>query len=261
MGSGFREARFLLSCKTAARSIPLRLDQPLVSFTFDDVPATAFTQGIPVLEEKNCRATFYISGVNFGNPYFLGKEHISQLIRDGHEIACHSYSGESSGLRNVPAFLKDCEENRRVVRGEFGCELRNFSYPSDAEWGIKGPLSGFYDSMRSSHGGVNSGEVDLNLLRANPVFRTPADDIEILVRKAAREKGWLIFYNHDVDPMPTPRGASPTELRFALRKALEYGLLPVTVQEALKRIRGSVVGSVDGQQGADRENNISRPGA
>jgi peptidoglycan/xylan/chitin deacetylase (PgdA/CDA1 family) len=43
---------------------PLRLRnvQPMVSFTFDDFPESAASVGVPLLDQYNARATFYVTG-------------------------------------------------------------------------------------------------------------------------------------------------------------------------------------------------------
>src|SRR5256885_10265168 len=44
----------------------MRNDQPMVTFTFDDLPKSAVTTGAKMLEAHGARATFYISGGEVG---------------------------------------------------------------------------------------------------------------------------------------------------------------------------------------------------
>ena len=46
-------------CKSPLR---LRNKHPMVSFTFDDFPDSAASVGIPILDQYNARATFYVTG-------------------------------------------------------------------------------------------------------------------------------------------------------------------------------------------------------
>src|SRR5262245_55669942 len=44
----------------------MRNDRPLVSFTFDDVPDSAYTNGARILEDFGARGTFYVAAGTCG---------------------------------------------------------------------------------------------------------------------------------------------------------------------------------------------------
>src|ERR1700726_2368022 len=50
-------AQYVVTKRVRARN-----DRPLVSFSFDDIPDSAFIHGARVLEERGARGTFYIAG-------------------------------------------------------------------------------------------------------------------------------------------------------------------------------------------------------
>src|ERR1700716_4257923 len=64
--------------------------RPLVSFTFDDIPESAFVHGARVLEENGARGTFYISGGLCGTTdasrRLISAPDCVELHRRGHEI-------------------------------------------------------------------------------------------------------------------------------------------------------------------------------
>ena len=76
----------------ARREVDVQFRQGVCSITFDDVPASAFDNGVPVLEQHEVFGTFYISGSFAENENFISLDRISQLARDGHDVACHTYS-------------------------------------------------------------------------------------------------------------------------------------------------------------------------
>lgn len=49
-------------------TVQVEAASPIVSFTFDDVPESSWTNGARILEEEGARGTFYISG-NFVDGY------------------------------------------------------------------------------------------------------------------------------------------------------------------------------------------------
>ena len=74
----------------------LRNKGPMVSFTFDDTPGSAAAVGAPILDTHNARATFYVAGglVDKWSGHWDGisVDEIVKLHRQGHEIACHTFS-------------------------------------------------------------------------------------------------------------------------------------------------------------------------
>ncbi len=79
-----------------AAPMQLKGGQPMVSFTFDDIPVSAATVGAPMLEEFGGLGTFYVAGglVNRRTDQGDGvdPDGIVKLRRSGHEIACHTFS-------------------------------------------------------------------------------------------------------------------------------------------------------------------------
>src|SRR5689334_16833324 len=74
----------------------MRNSAPLVSFTFDDVADSAYTNGAAVLDEYGIHGSFYIAGGTCGtnDTYWRVIEHdqIRDLNARGHEIGCHTFS-------------------------------------------------------------------------------------------------------------------------------------------------------------------------
>jgi hypothetical protein len=88
---------------------------------------------------------------------------------------------------------------------------------------------------------MNSGNVDLGALRAWPLEDASMDRGKILdlVVNAARTRGWLIFFSHDVSDRPSRFGASCDLLAFAAASARDAGCRIVTVAEGLDLAGGA----------------------
>ena len=71
-----------------------------------------------------------------------------------------------------------------------------------------------------------------------PLINRDVDEggIERAFEQAAKAKGWLIFYSHDVTASPSPYGCTPKLLRHALKTAERFGVRIDTVGAALNRI-------------------------
>src|ERR1700712_5086037 len=123
----------------AARSIPLRLHrirkrQPVVSFTFDDFPASAHEQGAAILESFGVRASFFTSTALLGKPHPLwkmaGPDAISDLADRGHEIALHTHGHVPLWQTNRRTLTSDVERNlSQLQKLSPKLTIESFAYP------------------------------------------------------------------------------------------------------------------------------------
>lgn len=224
---------------------PLMLSgtDPMVSFTFDDIPDTAARIAAPMIEEHGARATFYVAGglLNQWSGHWNGADadDIIDLHGKGHEIACHTFTHRRTTDLDADTMAEEIELNRRFLEGlDSSIRLENFAHPYGfASVSRKNQLAGTFHSARSVLPGVNSGSIDLHFLRATPLVNRhiDADGIDGAFDAAVETGGWLIFYGHDVAAKPSPYGCTPQLLRQALDAAARRTLPIVTVAEALRR--------------------------
>ncbi|MFK4386443.1 polysaccharide deacetylase family protein [Bradyrhizobium sp. USDA 223] len=228
------------------RAAPHRLaaHAAMVSFTFDDAPDSAAGEGAELLERHGGRGTYYLAGSLIGRPsehwHGLSDDAIVRLHRAGHEIACHTFSHQSSATLDEAAMAREIERNRSHLRGiDASITLENFAYP----YGIasvwrKPQLTKAFRSARGILPGVNSGVIDLQFLRASPLVDCEIDEagVDRYFDAAVASGGWLIFYGHDVTERPSPYGCTPHLMRHALEAAGRRNMPIVTVAEALRRI-------------------------
>jgi peptidoglycan/xylan/chitin deacetylase (PgdA/CDA1 family) len=225
-------------------TVPFRLQNkaPMVSFTFDDIPKSAATVGVPILDEYNARATFYVAGglVDRWSGHWDGisADEIVELHRSGHEIACHTFSHTRTTDLDAAALTAEIESNRRYLLAlDPSIKIENFAYP----YGLgsvshKGRLKKIFRSSRGIIPGINSGTVDLQFLNATPLIdqHIDRDGIDRALDQAIAENGWLIFYGHDVATSPSPYGCSPSLLQHALDAASQRNVQILSVADALR---------------------------
>src|ERR1700730_17337813 len=98
---------------------PITRARPVVSFTFDDVPETALTNGAGILEAHEARGTFYVSGGLSGRDDYgcsmLSGEGYGELAARGHELACHTFSHASVRTFSVKRLAEDLDRNARYL--------------------------------------------------------------------------------------------------------------------------------------------------
>jgi len=230
----------------AARYIPtrrcmMRNKRPIVSFTFDDVPDTAFTNGSAILDRYGVKGTFYVAPGILGQAdehwRVLDREQLKELASRGHEIGCHTYSHVK--VQTLCA-ERMAEENRRSVEAltEICGPLKfeNFAYP----FGVvsmprKLQLQQQFTSCRGIYSGINSGIIDLSLLRSVELYdRTLSpEQMREVFDQTERMNGWLVLYSHDVADPPSWIGCTPKLMEMAVAEAKARGFDCVPVSEAL----------------------------
>lgn len=226
-------------CKSPAQ---LRNKHPMVSFTFDDFPESTASVGIPILDQYDGRATFYVAGDLVGkwSGHWQGvsAEEIVALHQRGHEIACHTFSHVSTSDLGAAELAAQIENNRHYLLGlDPTIRIENFAYP----YGLgsvlrKAQLAKTFRSSRGIIPGVNVGVVDLQYLRSTPLIdrNIDCDGIDRVFDELVASNGWLIFYGHDVAAEPSPYGCTPALLRHALDAAAKRNVQIMTVAEALR---------------------------
>ena len=189
MNAMFSEARVKVSHRLAmhlhANPFQMRNATPMVSFTFDDLPKSAATTGADLLEAHGARGTFYVSGglVGVGTPDWPAgdADDVLSLYRRGHEIGCHTFSHQRACDLDVASLANEIMRNRGYFRAlDASIETETFAYPYGyGSFGRKHQLKDQFQTCRSIVPGINSGEVDLQFLRAMPLIDRQIDRVGI----------------------------------------------------------------------------------
>ena len=237
-------SRFLAR-QSRTKLLTMRGVAPMVTFTFDDVPASACERGARILEQYGARGTFYVAGRGCGTssgdgPQRASIEQLRTIWTNGHEIGCHTYSHPAVRYMSFDELGADLDQNRSALKAiDSSLVVRNFAYPyGDMSIRTKRYLEVRFDSCRSGHAGINTAVADLGALEAWPLYDTSLDRSKIvgLIAETVQSNGWLIFFSHDVAERPSQYGVSPGLLDWAVAAARRSGCRLTTVAEALKLI-------------------------
>jgi len=238
-------AQRALLCSFHRRMVPIGNHGPIVSFTFDDFPRTAYVVAGPVLESFGARGTYYVApklmATNNGLGEICNAEDLRSLLEKGHELGTQTLHHLSSRKLSPQAFRLDVEQGILEAEQMAGRQARNFAYPyGHVTLGTKKHLESVVSSSRGIFPGINGPEIDLNLLRANRLYgdMSGAPQVQQLIRQNVAQKGWLIFYTHDVRPNPSEYGCIPELFEFAVSAAAQSGSRILTVEQVLSEIVG-----------------------
>lgn len=247
------------------RRLAVKTALPLVSFTFDDFPRSAFVEAGSILRRYGALGTYYVSLSLMGKQSHLGPmfqpQDLKELTALGHELGCHTFGHCDSWNTPPDVYERAILENQKVLSELLpGASFQTFAYPiSGPRLAVKkvagrhflccrggGMKVGRY-LLRHAAGGqtFNFGTTDLNYLCAFFLERSTGNPeaVERLIDQNARARGWLIFATHDVCDRPSPYGCTPNFFEQVVRWAVDSGACILPVARALETVLASSPGS------------------
>lgn len=236
-------------CEFFRRPVQLGGHGPIVSFTFDDFPRSAYRVAGRILERFGARGTYYVAGglMNLTNELgeLFNREDLFSALKSGHELGSQTFRHTSCRKSSLKDFSGDVQQGRQSIEKIVGHSATNFAYPyGHVTLRSKRSLGPQLGSSRSIIPGFNGPDVDLNLLRANRLYGDVDQLAKIadLIRENARRKSWLIFYTHDVRPNPSEYGCTPELFEAVVGLAAQSASRLLTIQQVLRELEPTAQG-------------------
>ena len=227
-----------LASRRPARSPP----RPMLSFAFDDTPASAATAGAEILERRGLKGSYYVAAALAGTDAPTGRmacaDAVRRLAAAGHEIGCHTYSHLDCGQASAHDAVEDVARNAETLAAWGLPRPTTFAYPyGDVVPATKRALAPRFHLLRALHPGLVTAGVDLNQA---PSIGVEGPDGETLalrwLNRLAERPAWLILTTHDVADRPSEWGCTPATLARLVDAALAEGIEVVTVAEGAARL-------------------------
>lgn len=239
-------ARERLRTSLFARTMLIPNSRAVVSFTFDDFPRSAVSNGARLLQEYGARGTFYLTGSYCGKVVDGIKQYdaedVISVAAAGHEIGCHTFTHSRVSKLSSAALRTEIERNANFLDRHLpGRKLRTFAYPfGDLSFTATMRLQSRFVACRSSEPGLNIEFADLGRLRSVRLYNrlVGPEDISAIVKKAANSRAWLIFYTHDVNETPSNFGCTPALFEHTVKTVVAAGAEIHTVEAAIRRSLG-----------------------
>jgi len=220
-----------------------RPDRPMVTFAFDDTPASAVRRGAPILERRGVRGAYYFCAGLAGEDGHMGPyascEDMQRVAEAGHEVGCHSYSHLDCGQASGAQIADDLDLNAALLSdwGVSRC-LETFAYPyGDVGFAAKQEAGGRFVLSRALHHGLIEPGADLNQAPAVGIEGAHGETLaRAWLARAAERRAWLILFTHGVDDAPTRFGTSADTLARLVDEALDRGFDVVGAAEGAARL-------------------------
>ncbi len=225
--------------------------RPLISFTFDDFPQSAFRNGGAILNRFGVAGTYYaalgLMGKSSPSGTIFSGDDLAVLFQQGHELGCHTFAHCDSWDTPADEFDKSLADNRSALHRLFpDHDFKTFAYPIQVPRpSVKAKTAEHFVSCRGGGQRINVGQIDLNQLSAYFLEKS-RDNIQAIkdvIEQNRQACGWLIFATHDVTENPTPFGCTPEFFNEVVEYAVQSGAQIVPVVEALQ-ILGVPVGAI-----------------
>jgi peptidoglycan/xylan/chitin deacetylase (PgdA/CDA1 family) len=236
----------LVAQRLHRRMMPIKTETPIISFSFDDAPRTAFRFGGDILKAYGAEGTFYVSLGMLGRESASGtiafEEDLHKAIEQGHELGCHTFGHMDPWGTSTDIFIKSVLKNREILHRIIPkAAFNSFAYPYQApKPGTKKRVGTLFGSCRGGGQDLNKEFVDMNLVKSFFLDRRTGiklKDIKKIIDDNLRCKGWLVFSTHDVDNNPSPYGCTIEFFEKIVAYAVGSGAFLLSVGKACEKIQ------------------------
>lgn len=228
------------------RMVPMKSTEPIISFSFDDAPHTAFTHGADILKAHGAAATFYVSlgmlSTDSPSGVIASQADLRRALEEGHELGCHTFDHKHPRETNTKLFVQSVLKNRQALSNILpGTVFKTLAYPfCGPKPAIKRRVGELFQCCRVGGQTFNCGTIDYNFLKAfflDVRLGNTVDTIKLLIDKNAESRGWLIFATHDVADHPSPYGCSKKFFKEVVAYTAQSGALLLPVGKACEHLQ------------------------
>ncbi len=227
------------------RPVSLPNSEPIISFTFDDFPASALSVGGTILRGRGIAATYYTSlglmGQTTPTGQIFQRDDLAAIREQGHDVGCHTFDHFPAWETPTATYIQSVERNHAALDRVFpGPRLDTHSYPiSYPRPGTKRRLQHRFRACRGGGQCVNSGQMDLNYVSSFFLEQSHDDmaAIDRVIENVLVSRGWLIFSTHDISQNRTRFGCTPLFFENVVRKACDSGAKLLSIPAALDLLR------------------------
>lgn len=227
------------------RPLAIRTQKPLISFTFDDFPRSAFLVGGSILSRHGLAGTYYtalglLATQGPSGPLYL-LDDLKAVLANGHELGCHTFSHCHSWDTQKDGFVDSVLRNRAELAKLLpDAEFRSLSYPfCEPRPLTKRAASRYFACCRGGGQTFNAGTADLNQLSAYFLEKSCRDlrAVRNQIDANREARGWLILATHDICESPSSYGCTPQFFEDVVHYARDSGARVLPVTRALEIIR------------------------
>jgi peptidoglycan/xylan/chitin deacetylase (PgdA/CDA1 family) len=224
---------------------PTGFNRAMLSVTFDDGWASAYTQARPVMAQYGILSTQYIISGEVGDTSegYMSKAQVQAMSKAGHEIGSHTISHPELTKITAAMLTTELQNSQTSLQSVVGKPVTNLASPyGDYNASVITQAKKYYTSHRTVDAGYNSKDsFDAYALRVQNILNTttPAQ-VAGWIKQAQADKTWLILVYHDVSTTPDTYDSSIANFKTEMQ-AVSTSKIPVlTVSQALAEVKAQL---------------------
>ena len=224
---------------------PTGFNRALLSVTFDDGWASAYTQVRPIMAQYNLLSTQYIISGEVGDSAdgYMTKAQVQALSKAGHEIGSHTISHPELTKITAAMLTTELKNSQTSLQTLIGKPVTNLASPyGDYNASVITQAKKYYSSHRTVDAGFNSKDsFDAYSLRVQNILNTttPAE-VNGWVKQAQADKTWLILVYHDVSTTPDTYDSSIVNFKSEMQSVSASKIPVLTVSQALAEVKSQL---------------------
>jgi len=224
---------------------PTGFNRAMVSITFDDGWASAYTQARPVLAQYGMLSTQYIISGEVGDSAdgYMTKAQVQALSKAGHEIGSHTISHPELTTITASMLTTELKNSQTSLQTLVGKPVTNLASPyGDYNANVITQAKKYYTSHRTVDAGYNSKDsFDAYALRVQNILNTttPAE-VAGWVKQAQADKTWLILVYHDISTTPDTYDSSIVNFKAEMQSLSASKAPVVTIAQGLAEAKSQL---------------------
>jgi len=211
----------------------------MVTLAFDDGYASAYTNGLPILDAAGLKSTQYIITGSLGQRGYMTREQVVAMQANGHEIGAHTRTHPHLS-QVTPAQMKDEIDGSLHDLADIGIHATSFAYPyGDYDDRVVDVVkSAGYGSARTVSSGYDSTDASPLLLKAKMVLpETTATNIKDWINESQAKGTWLILVFHRIDEDGNAMSAGDEMVQAAVDTIVAKKIHVVTVSQGMSILK------------------------
>lgn len=100
-----------------------------VMITFDDTRLDQYTAALPIMEEYQFKAAFFIMTVSLGRPGYMSKEQVASLAQKGHAVGSHTWDHQNVKKYVEKDWITQIEKPSALLQAITSQPTSYFAYP------------------------------------------------------------------------------------------------------------------------------------
>ena len=216
---------------------------PLISFSFDDFPISAYQNGGGFLLEQGAASTYYLTISLMGQNTEMGpivqKNDLETVIENGCEVGCHTYDHIDALKSNAQQYQATIQRNQSEFSNIIPkMTFETFAYPyGTVTPETKEVIQKHFLGGRGGRQTINCNRIDLNLIHSfflDERLHLKIEDIQKIIDENDQKNGWLVFSTHDIQKSPSRYGCMISKFKSIVKYACSSDAEIVTVKRGIE---------------------------